>query len=543
MPNQAIASLHNYSSRFLRSTDLVRDFDDPQGLRGYWLTDFGRSCLSRISDGFRPDSGRRAWRLTGDFGSGKSSFALLLANSASDARNRLPKSLFHQVVEELPEAKKLRFVPVLVTATRERMAPAILRAIFKVFGTLYSRRGIRSELETQVENLLLNPDQITDGQVVELIEKTNRKIIQNGKGSGMLLILDEVGKFLEFAAQNPEEQDVYFLQQLGEMAARSGSEPVVVVCLLHQGFNAYAEQLAPSSQREWEKIAGRFEEIVFRQPLDQVALLIAAALNVDEDKLPTPLKKQAMAALDAGIACGWFGTSASRDTLRQLAHRLFPLDPLLLPVLVRIFQRFGQNERSLFSFLCSYEPFGLRAFSNNPLSRTSRPYQLADFYDYIRANFGHRLAVASYRTHWSVIESKIDAHPADNALETRILKTVGVLNLLNSDDLRPTRDAVCWAVAGHSEENRRQVSRSLKKIEGRDLHFRGESRGYSLWPYTSVDIDARLDEAKRAIPQVVRVADAIRQQLNSRPVVARAHYIKTGNLRYFDVVYCEPARA
>ena len=30
----------------------------------------------------------------------------------------------------------------------------------------------------------------------------------------MLLILDEVGKFLEFAGQNPDEQDVYFLQQL-----------------------------------------------------------------------------------------------------------------------------------------------------------------------------------------------------------------------------------------------------------------------------------------------------------------------------------------
>jgi hypothetical protein len=53
MPNQAIASLHNYSSRFLRSTDLVRDFDDPQGLRGYWLTDFGRSCLSLRRVSFR----------------------------------------------------------------------------------------------------------------------------------------------------------------------------------------------------------------------------------------------------------------------------------------------------------------------------------------------------------------------------------------------------------------------------------------------------------------------------------------------------------
>jgi hypothetical protein len=110
---------------------------------------------------------------------------------------------------------------------------------------------------------------------------------------------------------------------------------MVVVCLLHQGFNAYAEQLAPTSQREWDKIAGRFEEIVFRQPLDQIALFIASALDVDEYRLSVSLKKQAVAAFNAGSACGWFGTSASRETLRRLAHRLFPLDPLLLPVLVR----------------------------------------------------------------------------------------------------------------------------------------------------------------------------------------------------------------
>jgi hypothetical protein len=51
----------------------------------------------------------------------------------------------------------------------------------------------------------------------------------------------------------------------------------MVVCLLHQGFNAYAEQLAHATQREWEKIAGRFEEILFQQPLDQVALLVDCA--------------------------------------------------------------------------------------------------------------------------------------------------------------------------------------------------------------------------------------------------------------------------
>jgi len=227
--------------------------------------------------------------------------------------------------------------------------------------------------------------------------------------------------------------------------------------------------------------------------------------------------------------------------LRRLQHRFFPLDPMVLPILVRTFQRFGQNERSLFSFLCSHEPFGLRSFSNASLTNETSLYKLADFYDYVRANFGHRLAVASYRTHWNVIESVIEARNADDPLELRVLKTIGVLNLLGTDDLLPTDEAVVWAVGGTSKTKRARVATLLKKLtKARVLHFRGAARGYSLWPYTSVDIEGRLEEAKRVIPKVSHIAQAITEQLDTRPIVARAHYIKTGNLRYFDVANCLP---
>ena len=70
--------------RFLRSTDLKRDFGDAQALDGYWLTAFGAKCLRTVTTGVRSDSGRRAWRLTGDYGTGKSSFALFLATAMAD---------------------------------------------------------------------------------------------------------------------------------------------------------------------------------------------------------------------------------------------------------------------------------------------------------------------------------------------------------------------------------------------------------------------------------------------------------------------------
>ncbi|MDL5048059.1 hypothetical protein QQ054_18750 [Oscillatoria amoena NRMC-F 0135] len=425
------------------------------------------------------------------------------------------------------------------------MALSILKALQETLAELYSR-GTKSSLEQSIEKIL-RVGQVSDKQALDLIQEANAKIIQTQKGDGLLLILDEVGKFLEYAALNPERQDVFFLQQLAEMASRSGRQPLVVICLLHQGFQAYAEQLTQATQREWDKISGRFDEILFHQPLDQAASLVASALNPDLAKIKKAapsLLQNAEATMDEAIRLGWYGTSASRETLRRLPSRLAPLDPMVLPVMTRVFQKFGQNERSLFSFLFSYEPFGLRTFSQqNLLNGKTQPYRLADFYDYMRANLGHRLGVAHYRSHWNVIESVIEAHTPEKTLEVRALKTVGVLNLLDADDLRPTQEAICWAVGGKSQKERFEVKEILSIFAARShpiLFFRGTSRGYSLWSYSSVNIQSRIEEAQKAIPKVTSIAEVITEQLDARPVVARAHYIRTGNLRYFDVVYCRP---
>ena len=80
MPEKVIGDLFKIGSRFLRSTHLERDFKDPTVLSGYVMTDFTRSCLGRVASGLKPSSGQRAWRMTGGYGSGKSTFALLLAH-------------------------------------------------------------------------------------------------------------------------------------------------------------------------------------------------------------------------------------------------------------------------------------------------------------------------------------------------------------------------------------------------------------------------------------------------------------------------------
>jgi hypothetical protein len=176
--------------------------------------------------------------------------------------------------------------------------------------------------------------------------------------------------------------------------------------ILHQGFDAYAENLDPTAQREWEKVAGRFEELLFNQPLDQIAELIAAALRVRVATLPAFARDEARSGLDVAMRLGLFGRNLPNRRRDNLASRIYPLHGTTVPAVVRAFSRFGQNERSLFSFLLSDEPFSLQSFSHRAIERGGT-YRMPDFYDYMRVNFGYRLSMQSYRSHWTQIRTKL----------------------------------------------------------------------------------------------------------------------------------------
>jgi hypothetical protein len=531
MPEKRIADLFNISSRFLRSIHLERDFQDPSALSSYIPTDFANQCFDRLKLGLEPQSGQRAWRITGDYGSGKSSLALVLAHGfngqGAGRRGILDCRRFG-----VPPP---HFAPVLVTCSRQPLGRSIIKALHRMLTTLYGR-GPRLKLANDLQRVIEAAHEPSDDQVLDFILQVNARLILDAKAKGLLLILDELGKFLEFAALQPQQVDVFLLQRLAEEAARSGDQPFFMVSLLHQGFTAYADHLTLAEQREWEKVAGRFEEIVFDQPIEQITLLIASALKVRTEGIPKLQARQLKKAMEQALSLQWFGAAESR-TLLGAATQLYPLHPTALPVLIRFFRRFGQNERSLFGFLVSNEPFGLQSFSARPLAHPDF-YRLHHFYDYVRANFGHRLALQSYRSHWNLIDSLIESFATADELQVNVLKTVGVLNLLNDGDLLPTVDSVAVALAENGEQRQVRAATEELRTHKRVLYDRGHARGLCLWPHTSVDIEKAYDGARRAVDTPLHVAAHLSDFLETRPIVARRHYIETGNLRYYNVRFC-----
>src|SRR5262245_54957336 len=119
MAEKRVYDLFNIKARFLRSAHLERDFDDPHAFSGYVVTALRRSCLERMAEGLRFESGQRAWRATGDYGSGKSSFALLLAHILSGRDSALSPQIRKAIDLSPLRIKSAQFAPVLVTCSRQ----------------------------------------------------------------------------------------------------------------------------------------------------------------------------------------------------------------------------------------------------------------------------------------------------------------------------------------------------------------------------------------------------------------------------------------
>lgn len=538
-----IASLFQITPRYLRSTNLERDFHDPRALDNYVLTPHARECLERLSTGLRSGSTQRAWRITGNYGTGKSSFALFFAHWLSGQAARLSRTVEVDVkYDRFALGHRPAYLPLLITGAREPMSKAILRSLDRLLDEQYSR-GAKSSLQNRIATLA-QKESASDEEVVTLLLQANEKLQKDRKCSGLLLLLDELGKFLEFAAHHPQRQDVYLLQRLAEEASKpSRTGSLFIVGILHQGFDAYAENLDPTTQREWEKVAGRFEELIFRQPVLQLAELIAAALRVDTTRLPTYAKQEASAGWESAIDLGWMGAGAQRKSYTHLAAKLYPLHGTVVPAMVRAFTRFGQNERSLFSFLFSDEP---RSLANHSRANVGpgRLYRLPQFYDYVRATFGYRLSLQSYRSHWAQIEAMVESFATSDPVQLDVVKTVGLLNHLDHPDLLPTSSAIEASLAGPGGYSAAEVRNAIEQLHKRRkvLFRRGTAGGYTLWPHTSVDLEAAYERAVQAVGSTVAVGSHLTEFLETRSLVARRHYIETGNLRHFGLRYLPVSR-
>jgi hypothetical protein len=203
---------------------------------------------------------------------------------------------------------------------------------------------------------------------------------------GLLIIVDEFGKFLEQAAWQGDLPDLAVVQYLAELATGLQDPQILFFVLLHQGFQHYASSLSRQQWLEWAKIQGRFRQIDFNEEPDNLYDVIATSLH------RKCTSRAVHAAVEAWVCRVWsqvqhlpaFASTTQTDFWPQLLRHAYPLPPLVLYALPRLSARLGQHERTLFAFLASDDPLGLKSFlRRTPQGTATLPSLTLDYlFDY-----------------------------------------------------------------------------------------------------------------------------------------------------------------
>ena len=478
MNNIPLSDLYKVRGCFHRSVHLEHDFYTKEGvLDGYILTVTAREMLSRVISTLENGTTSKAWSITGPYGSGKSAFALfaakLLGNpnasttqQALDLLKRGDVSLYERFTSTNGNGQPLSdFCPVLISGERAPLSTALLRSLengLKTFGISSNsslRRKIRQLLKTAVNDPPLQASEIT-----YLFESATRAIKKKG-GQGLLLVIDELGKFLEYAAQYPTQGDVFVLQTLAEFATRSEQTPLLFLTILHQAFEQYAQRAAKSQQEEWAKVQGRFEDIAFVEPTEQVLRLIGSAIERTsegkEENLSLPIEFDLKP------------NQLSENEFSELLKSCLPLHPIVALVIDPIFRRFAQNERSLFAFLSSSEPYGLQDFLSTQHCNGALPpmFSIANLYDYLKTNMGNRLYASRNGKKWAEIESALDRLPDPSPMPIQLIKTIGVLNIVGEviPNLKASEQLLRYALDDRTEGFTSEFKTTLNTLKKRSI--------------------------------------------------------------------------
>jgi hypothetical protein len=479
------------ATKYTPSVNIFRDHDAQVN---YLPTPNATRVAAQIATDF--DNGLRSFTIIGSYGTGKSSFLWALSNVL-----RGKKHFFDAGSLEKMKVEVIPFVGEFCSATE-----------------FLGQKLLDSEA---------SPEQI----FAEIYHRYHQLSKKNGL---LVLMVDEFGKFLEHAAKNDPEKELYFLQQLAEFV-NNPEYNILLLTTLHQNFDAYSFSLGGAQRQEWSKVKGRFREITFNEPVEQ--LLLLAGERLSEDTSVKPDKERVAKATKLFLQSKAF--QFNPDFAAALSLKLRPLDLFSASAAALAMRRYGQNERSLFSFLEGTEHTGIKGEYN---ARSNPFYNLANLHDNLVFNYYSFInskynpdfsAWASIKGALEKVENELDEHLLSDCL--KLVKAAGLLNIfaakgsnLDSDFLLQYAE-ICLGI-----EDPNSVLQAL--TDSKILFYRNYLKRFIINEGTDVDIESELMLAGDQVGEIEDVVNLLNKHFSFPAVFAKEYYYFKGTPRIFEFV-------
>lgn len=543
----SLANQIHVNTRYTRSINVERDRGSPAIVGAYLPTARSVVLLECIASAFGPKDQPRAWSLVGPYGSGKSSFALFL-HELLGAPGSAKKAAGRALAAERPDlarrfARQGAWCRVVLTGSEEPLAPRLLAALDDAATNFWKgKRGRKPSVVEEIQRARKRR-KLTDSVLLNLMDSLQAAVERNGAG-GLLIVIDELGKFLEYEARQGGG-GVFLLQQLAERAFRGRRTNFLLFVLLHQGFDLYARGMGERLKNDWAKVQGRFESISFVETPEQTLRIVAAAFsNSLSESQHEFVRNRATRIAKALSRAKALPSGLEVGAAADIFASCYPIHPVSLLALPQLCQRFAQNERTLFSYLGSREPHGFQE-SLALLTKFGNWVLPGHVYDYFVHNQPAVLADPLTHRRWAEVVTAVErvegadgpskAHGAQRPPSVMLAKTIGVLNLISRNEgLKASEDILRQLFA--TRRAFLEVIQSL--LDASVVQYRRFSGEYRVWQGTDFDIDERTDEEKDKLGEF-DLAAALGDRAAAAPVLARRHSVRTGTLRFFNVAFVD----
>ena len=489
--------------RFQRAIRIDMDLYNPAGLEGFVCPRSSAEVLETMAEHIS-GSGQGAFTWTGPYGSGKSSLVIALSallNGDVEVRDAAAATVGIQTAQSVwkampPGSHGWQVLPIV----GERNPPE------KLFGETIRQLkpvGIRRRRNWNQQ------------QVLGALQKMSDE--RRDLDGGLIIFVDEMGKFLEGASR--DGFDVYFFQQLAEIASRSEGR-LIVVGILHQAFEEYAHRLSRGMRDEWAKIQGRFIDLSVNAAADEQISLLGRAIEIDGCQTEFNGLFKEVAELTNRPTSG---------ELPQLLEDCWPLHPVVASLLGPISRRrFGQNQRSLFGFLNSSEPRGFQDFLQEAeMDVLYRPDQL---WEYLQLNLESSIMTSPDGHRWALAAEALERCHAYGGNETdfSVLKTIGLIDLFHErSGLTSSARLIELSLPG------KPVQAALQKLQNWSLViYRKFNDSYCVFEGSDFDIDEEIGHALESMEEVD--FERLNAVASLEPIVAKRHYHETGTMRWFN---------
>lgn len=528
-----VSSFVRISERLAKSANVERD-SEKVSFENYVVTGRVQDLLRQMAKGMINPKAGRAFSITGPYGTGKSSFAIFLNALYSGAdTNGFQEALATLEKVDAALADEWRHgrlslgdhssEPLRAFSTAER--EPLVWTIAKSVGASIKKSDLAgSELS---KSDLLNPS----SGVVDAAN-LKRLLLKIAKSRPIVILIDEFGKNLQTFGETGAAGDPYLLQELAEASQGVDAAPIILVTMQHLAFDEYVSDMGNLHRREWSKIQGRFHDVGFVESAEQTHVLIASAFEQLNAEVPTEIHK-------------WY--LDNRENIRDvvnpdLAERAYPLHPLAMAALPELCNRYGQNERTLFSFIAGEEPNSLRTLLGSfIIDGVSLPFVgLPALYDYFLSSASSFIAASNSASRWLEIELRLRDYKGQlSGIDESVLKSIAVLNLVSSGgSLRASQSNLVRMAVGPngSPISEAEVIGALKRLADASIvTYRDFADEWRIWKGSDFDIRSSIETA-RIRAQGLSTFEMLSGTVSSDWVIAGRSSQQSGILRVFDKI-------